>query len=230
MSLSHEPPEHSGQRSTERAPQVVVRAGKTFVCSSCGTLVEVPADVVGQLVIAVGHSGEETHIDPAPSKEGQVAVKPSPRVHPRPKFPRPKSSQPKSSQPKSSQPKSSRPKSSRPKSSRPRRPQPPKRVGFSGEMIDGLNVPSAKQLDRALAWVSFHLKVLDRQGSEMKRLRKLLKQPPKQPMVCDRARRHAQAVPGREVRAPACPKGKGHAPADQGRVPGSVNDPGRGPP
>lgn len=47
------------------------------------------------------------------------------------------------------------------------------RKTFVGKVIDGLRVPSGVQLDRALAWVAFHLKVLDRQGAEKKRLQKL---------------------------------------------------------
>ncbi len=51
MSLFHDAPLTDRLRPAARQAEVVVRAGKTFLCTSCGTLVEVPADVVGQLVM-----------------------------------------------------------------------------------------------------------------------------------------------------------------------------------
>lgn len=140
MSTFHDSPEKSGPRPSERQPQVVVRAGKTFLCTACGTLVEVPAEVVGQLVLAVGPPAPEETVDNSPPKREPVAAEPSPKPQPQRK-----------------------------------RPPQPKRPTLVGEKIDGLIVPSGKQLDRALAWVSFHLRVLDRQGSEIKRLQKLRK-------------------------------------------------------
>lgn len=139
MKTHHEPPESGGTKSPGHMPQVVVRAGKTFLCSSCGTLVEVPPEVVGQLVIAVNRAPQEEQVD-EPHAAQERSTKPAP--------------------------------------SRPKRPIKPKRESFVGQTIDGLQVPSAQQLDRALKWVSFHLRVLDRQGSEIQRLRKLLKTPP----------------------------------------------------
>ncbi len=47
---------------------------------------------------------------------------------------------------------------------------------FIGEMIDGLKVPSAGQLDRAFKWVGYRLAVLDQKCREAARLKKLLKQ------------------------------------------------------
>ncbi|WDI41362.1 hypothetical protein [Bremerella sp. P1] len=158
MSTNHAQPDQRGTRSTERKPQVVVRAGKTFLCSSCGTLVEVPADVVGQLVVAVDSSPQEAPAEPSVADEQPPQVEPDPTVTPA------KSSSCKDS-----------PRPSHAPKHRPQRPSAPKKSHLIGEMIDGLKVPSAKQLDRALAWVSFHLKVLDRQGTEKNRLRKLLK-------------------------------------------------------
>ncbi|WDI42592.1 hypothetical protein [Bremerella sp. P1] len=162
MSSPSPQPEQHGAFLSEHAPQVVVRAGKTFVCSSCGVLIEIPEDVVGQLVVAVGPSSQEPPVaeepvDAAPSQDEAALAASSPtqpvlangaaRVATAPKHRPP----------------------------RPKRPQAPKPNGFAGETIDGLRVPSSHELDRALAWVSFHLKVLDRQGSEIKRLQKLLK-------------------------------------------------------
>ncbi|QDU73376.1 hypothetical protein Pan97_03460 [Bremerella volcania] len=156
MTTNHDQPEPSGATK----PQVVVRAGKYFVCSSCGTMVEVPADVVGQLVIAVDPSPQEELSPPESANlkppQQQTLIQESP---------------------------------SRP--ARSKRLQQPDRSDLTGTMIDGLGVPSSQELDRALAWVSFHLKVLDRQGSELKRLQKLLKQ---QPMPCPRPRGHAPAA------------------------------------
>lgn len=150
MSFSHEQPNYSGASSSESGPQVVVRAGKTFICTACGTLVEVPADVVGQLVIAVEPSPPEepvkevveTSTPPAEAAQSNPDAEQRPKSNPRPK---------------------------------------PKRASFAGTMIDGLRVPSAKELDRALNWVSFHLTVLDRQGSEIRRLQKTLKRRACQP-------------------------------------------------
>jgi len=45
-------PSNSILPSGDNTPQVVVRAGKTYVCSACGTLVEIPAEFVGQIMMA----------------------------------------------------------------------------------------------------------------------------------------------------------------------------------
>ncbi|WDI42399.1 hypothetical protein [Bremerella sp. P1] len=177
-----------GSFSQGNAPGVVVRAGKTYLCSACGTLVEVPADVVGQLVIAVNHSPPDEPPTPEPSPPEPPAASaltndtegsavpastitqaarskaPSPSAVVRPKTPCP---------------------------ARPRRPKQPRRNAFAGQTIDGLQVPTAKELDRALAWVSFHLKVLDRQHAELKRLKKLLQERSPQKRCAPR-----RAVPG----------------------------------
>ncbi len=50
-SFTRSPSENLGTPPHGGKPQVVVRAGKTFVCMACGTLVEIPADVVGQYVL-----------------------------------------------------------------------------------------------------------------------------------------------------------------------------------
>lgn len=140
MSSNHEQPEQGEANSQESMPQVVVRAGKYFLCSSCGTLVEVPEEFVGQLMLTTQPIAEQ----PADAQSGSQ-VEPS---------------------------------QSEPTTQTPPQPMPPRRSKhpkFNGQIIDGLKVPSASELDRSFAWVSFHLTVLDRQGSELKRLKKLLK-------------------------------------------------------
>ncbi|QDU75774.1 hypothetical protein Pan97_28160 [Bremerella volcania] len=181
MSSNHHTSEQNGALSRERKPQVVVRAGKTYVCSSCGTLVEIPADVVGQLVIAVDPSQSDETVEPSPVSEKPSRATPIAKAPPRPK-----------------------------------RPQPPKRVSFTGETIDGLRVPSSQQLDRAFSWVTFHLKVLDRQGSEIKRLKNLLRQ---QPMPCRDPREHAMkasAAESNRLHDQSCER---HAREDEDMVP-----------
>ncbi len=172
-------PEPQGTDSTENAPQVVVRAGKTFVCTACGTLVEIPADVVDQFEIPASTTSNK------------------PQEKPQAKSP-PPSDPPKTSSPKTSSPmpaSSNKPASTRP----PLTPQTPhqrsgrpirQRVRLAGKIIDGLRVPSASQLDRAFSWVTYQLKVVDRQDSEIKRLKKLLKANAKFASSCPRPRDH----------------------------------------
>ncbi|MFN3150172.1 hypothetical protein [Bremerella sp.] len=174
MKPHHEPPDSGSENSPGRKPQVVVRAGKTFLCSSCGTLVEVPPEVVGQLVIAVEPTTQQE-----PNQEPPAQEQP----------PQTQSLQTQTPQKTHAQKQHS---PQRP-SPRPKRPRQPQRESFVGQTIDGLQVPSAQQLDRALKWVSFHLRVLDRQGSEINRLRKLLKaHPVPRPSPLERVRE----VPG----------------------------------
>lgn len=135
---------------SEAAPQVVVRADKYFVCSACGVLVEIPPEVVGQLVLAAAPLPQDPEAKETPSQE-EPATATAPPV--------PGSTDAKQVSP-----------------LRPKLPQRPKRPNYVGETIDGLQVPSGQQLDRALQWVSFHLRVLDRQKVEINRLKKLLKQ------------------------------------------------------
>lgn len=190
MSTSHEQSEHRDNRT----PQVVVRADKYYVCSSCGTLVEIPAEVVGQLVLAASETEEvpPTVVSPQPE--------PKPKEPPRPK-----------------------------------RPKQPTTVSFVGETIDGLRVPSAKELDRALNWVSFHLRVLDQQGSELKRLEKLLKQRAPSGVSCPRPRGHAKAVKSQQTTTTSRDAHQKHAHEDVGMAPDSHgaqrgNENERGPP
>jgi len=162
MTFPHAQPETTGAISHENAPQVVVRAGKTFLCSACGTLVEVPPDVVGQLVVVP---------DPAPPEE--------------PAQPRPAPAKPSSSKPATTQHSPASP-------PRPRHPKRPERLNLTGTTIEGLHVPSGGQLHRALAWTSFHLKVLDRQGSELKHAQQQLNRRTKHRVPCARPRGHAK--------------------------------------
>ncbi|MFN3149061.1 hypothetical protein [Bremerella sp.] len=161
MHTNHEPTQPGGAS----APQVVVRAGKTFVCSSCGTLVEIPAEVVGQLVLAAAPASQDM-----PGGESPPEVKEPPAKEPE--------RHAHQAQPVLTQQPSRQTASAKLRPQRPKRPQRPQPELFTGTMIDGLRVPSGQQLDRALKWVSFHLRVLDRQSGEIKRLQTLLKQPP----------------------------------------------------
>ncbi|WDI40258.1 hypothetical protein [Bremerella sp. P1] len=211
MSSSHEQPEQRGVRM----PEVVVRAGKTYVCSSCGTLVEIPADVVGQLVNAVDPMPQEVCVGEPSAEEPPAHAEPVSKVsthhepQPQPVLieePAPRSTL----------------QGARP--ARPKRPRQPKRDAFTNTIIDGLRVPSAKELDRALTWVSFHLKVLDRQGSEITRLKKLLKKQ-------STAQVSRPSLPGRvkevirqEPTVPGIGETQKHAQADLGVAPASCQD------
>ncbi|MFN3148601.1 hypothetical protein [Bremerella sp.] len=225
MSSSHAQPDPRGSFSTENAPQVVVRAGKTFVCSACGTLVEIPAEVVGQLVLAANPSpqqlpgippGSPPDDKPAPKEASQTTA---------------------STSPDRSAVASDRPARSRSydapqaqqtlRAPRPRRPKQPFRESFVGQTIDGLTVPSAGELDRALKWVSFHLRVLDRQGSEIKRLKKLLKQRPTIPVPRPSPLGRASDADSREPVSPMDGAPMGHAQADVSMAP-TDNDAARG--
>ena len=164
--------ETEGDRPVAGTSQVVVRAGKYFACSSCGVMVELPEEVVGQLVLAVAPSSPES-TEPEPAEPETVARQSAAPAEATAKIPaqpaRPSSAVAVSSTSPASSVRPQRP-------PRPRRPRTPARESFAGQIIDGLRVPTGGQLDRALAWVSFHLRVLDRQSGELNRLQKLLKQ------------------------------------------------------
>lgn len=182
MSTPNEQPECSGKLSTESQPQVVVRAGKYYVCSACGTMVEIPADVVGQLVFAV---------DPSPQAHDSPQREPQPSDPPEPASMPAQPSSPVSTHHSGGRARPVAHTTQATKSwgqdtatvgqqqharpPRPRRPKAPQRPLYAGQTIDGLVVPTASSLDRAIAWVTFHLTVLDRQGNEFNRLKKLLK-------------------------------------------------------
>jgi len=68
-----------GGLSPESTPRIVVRAGKHYVCSACGTWVQLPDDVVGQLVIAADS------VEPAePAAESPAKEEPSLPEAPKP--------------------------------------------------------------------------------------------------------------------------------------------------
>jgi len=179
MSSTNDQPDSCGSFSPENATQVVVRAGKTFVCSACGTLVEIPADLEGQWVMASASSPNNAS-DPsdAPNKVPDCVETALSRI------PVSAPSTSTTSAPATASPKRRPP--------RPKRPAAPKPVCFVGQAIEGLQVPTGKELHYAMGWVSFHLKVLDRQGSEVKHLRK---KRPKGRGPCPRPRGHTEELP-----------------------------------
>ncbi len=179
-----------GPRSDEHGPQVVVRAGKHYVCSGCGTWVEIPADVVGQWVIVTETEQQAQHKPrSAEARKGNLAkdnrargeagnekaILPEARVP----CPRPGGHADRSSKeslagyPTGAS--RSHAHADEGIAPRPAHPKTPPRVTFAGQSIDGLVVPTAGKLDRAVAWVMFQLRVLDRQEAEYKQLRKVLK-------------------------------------------------------
>lgn len=179
MSSTHEQPKQSGANK----PQVIVRAGKTYVCSACGTLVEIPEEFVGQFVLVANESPEEStsgevkrseHQEQEPRPEDATGTVDSQRPSVLSEEPQPEHSQ----------------STLRPRS--PQRPKSPKQARFAGQIIDGLQVPSARQLDLAFSWVTFHLTVLDRQGAECKRLQKLLQQHKKSRASCQSPTGHGK--------------------------------------
>lgn len=182
-SSPHVNPDRQGSLSQENAPRVVVRAGKYFVCSSCGTMVEIPADVVGKMVLVLEQyppgQAEPRH----PSAESSSTDNPPPIVVANQPAPTTRRRTVPTSAPSASSAAraGSSPRHSSSPGNRPARPERPRRPGpasFAGRLIDGLRVPSGQELDRALAWVTFHLQVIDRQVAEIQRLKKLLKQRP----------------------------------------------------
>ncbi|MFN3149461.1 hypothetical protein [Bremerella sp.] len=217
MSTSHEPSAQFDASSHAQSPQVVVRAGKTYVCSACGTLVEIPAEVVGQLVLATNPAAKADPPKPAPSQ---------------PTTPKPTSIDSSDSKEQASGVAvAQRSPSIKRRPPQPRRPQPPTRENFVGQQIDGLTVPSAKQLDRAFAWVSFHLRVLDRQNSEINRLRKRINQPPESRVPCPRPRGHAEKTTQQETHQPHDQQHPKHAHEDVSMAPEERDDQHkRGPP
>jgi len=169
--------EASGGRSRERAPQVVVRAGKTFVCSACGTWVQVPDDVVGQWVVVADQSGQtaavsdETATDPRASSDSVThpadeAACSSAAVTPA--VPAEEDASPYSREDRSQRPCSAKP---RKRCAAKRKLPRPACAGSSAEeRIDGLRVPTAGELERLLAWIDYRLKRLN----ELQRLEKEL--------------------------------------------------------
>ncbi|PQO38908.1 hypothetical protein C5Y96_03285 [Blastopirellula marina] len=223
MSSSHANPDHHGAFSNENVPPVFVRAGKAFACTSCGTLVEIPADVVGKLA----WRGEQTTLD-------LLNIKPPITIsaaNPDPPDEQPASSQHADAQTSRQQaPSSTSTTTDKPRPARPDRPKQPPRPTFAGRHVDGLIVPSGQQLDYALKWVSFHLKVLDRQTGEIKRLQKLIKQQTREQAPCSRPRGEANSKPVPEPVEAGKPTEPSQAQADLGVAPNRDNETERGPP
>ncbi|MBA2116179.1 hypothetical protein [Bremerella alba] len=121
--------------------------------------------------------------------------------------------------------------------------------------IDGLRLPSAAEMERGFAWVSFHLKLLGLQGSEFKRLQKLFRRhrrreqlAPSSPCPCQerpgstiknaptyqaphaRPRGHANKVPAIKVVGQPNHEVRSYAHADVGMAPELNNANERGPP
>jgi len=186
MLSTHQPPpdrsDADGGLSHESAPQVIVRAGKTWVCSACGVLIELPPEVVGQLVIQPEPAPPEPSQSQPPDEDSfaeepaqEMPGEPSPKIDPRPAQER--------------SPRSS----TRPK----RRPH----VAAQAERIDGLIVPTTGQLRRLLAWINYRCQRL----AELKRCEKQLAArwaPPRPPATGRQSngrRRPAQKVPLRRL-------------------------------
>ncbi|MBA2113444.1 hypothetical protein [Bremerella alba] len=200
MSSTHVQPEKNGALSRENVPQVAVRAGKVFLCSACETLVEVPAQVVGRMMVVTNQSSQQE-----PVGESLAQEKPPQKESPKTRPPQPK-----------------RPTQPVPARSEPRR-------------IDGIRVPSTGELERAFAWVSFHLKLLGLQGTEAKRLKRLRKQykqrqqpasPQNQPVKVpsSRPQRPSKKVPARGPMGLRKPAEESHSGADVS-VPTGQNPP-----
>jgi len=194
-----EPP--GGGFSTESAPQVIVRAGETFVCSACGALVEVPAEVVGQMIVPV------QQIEPPAAEPSPPAREPGPTVRsgesPSPSAPAPKVRPP-----------------------RPVRPRQPLHMDDQPERIDGLVVPTTKQIERLLAWIEYRLGRL----SALQQIEKQLDRQKPQRVRGARPRRHAKQVPLRQRYGKRKFTKPTHAHDDVGMAPKTENLHQRGPP
>ncbi len=157
-------PDPAGVSSPENAPQVVVRAGKHYVCSACGTFVEIPADVVGQFVFATDEASTEEPETLAQPRRDAETLKPTTE-----------NSCSESSAAADVIAEPSEPSDTKRLPQREREAKRLRRSSLQVQTIDGLRVPSGKQLDRAFKWVAFDLTTLDRKQGEVSRLRKLLK-------------------------------------------------------
>ncbi len=217
-----------GVSSHDDTPQVVVRAGKTFLCTACGTLVEIPADVVGQYVLVAPSKAsppeatssrntasdtaqcDTAQCDTAQCDTAQCNTAP-PKTMPDRSLsePSPPQEEPTGSPAAAEGPGSAGDQgpSASPNNihrehfdarrapaatgrttnaaakhpldkrypPKPRRADRPPRPVWTGQTIDGLVVPSARQFDQAFAWVSYQLKVLDQKHALKKQLEKELR-------------------------------------------------------
>jgi len=163
------PPHNPVTPGGEISPQVVVRAGKTWVCSACGVLIELPADVVGQMVVLPDPSEPSARPSPTPHEQ-------SPENEPLQNDAGP------DQETASPSPGTNRAGMRRPK----RLPS----AGLPRERIDGLIVPTTEELQRLLSWIDYRLKRLNT-------LRQFEKQSTK-PWSSRSPRREANKVPMRK--------------------------------
>ncbi len=175
-------PTHEGAVSHESQPQVIVRAGKTFVCLACGTLVEIPAEFVDQFELvpaAAAPANSKGGLSSGPSANNASSEDASPDKPTQEETPQ--TQELPARRPPSPTAVDDVPSPKRRKPSfRPKHNQQLPRLNFAGQQIDGLTVPTAGQFDRAFAWVSYQLKVLDRKHTEFAGLKKLLRKQKKQ--------------------------------------------------
>ena len=222
MSPAHDSPTHEGAVSHESQPQVIVRAGKTFVCLACGTLVEIPAEFVDQFELVPAAAAPATSHQPysnGPSSKDASPEKPIPPETPQAK-------EPPATKPPSPTAVDDVPSPKRRKPSfQPKHNQKLPRLSFAGQQIDGLTVPTAGQFDRAFAWVSYQLKILDRKHTEFAGLKKLLRKQKKTQAPSPRPRgptKPATSPVSSESDGPAKPR---HAHQDVSMVPGKMRGP-----
>jgi len=188
-------------------PQVVVRAGKTFVCSACGTLVEIPEEYVGRLVVPPqARPDQPPHADARPEEASTTVDPTSCASTDRTKHEVASSNQPPRSKT-----------STRATRVRRIRPADPSR-----ERIDGLIVPTPRELHRVLAWIEYRLHRLE----VLKQLEKQFTSPSPPGAPTRRPRRPRKRVP---LRQPITTLEK-HAHADVGMAPSAHSKKERGPP
>ena len=194
MHSSHDHPHREEASSTHDPPQVVVRAGKTYLCSACGTLIEIPADVVGQYVLvpASTETADQGTADEEAACKEAAEKRPPERQATGGRSTSPSTTSGNRTGTKSQATISQETEKRLPRPDRPKRPRRPR---FAHQQIDGLRVPSSGELDRAFHWVSYQLKVLDRNESEIRRLKKLLKQSAQAPTPRRRPVRPVREVP-----------------------------------
>ncbi len=217
MSSQYHPPDQDGAISHENQPQVVVRGGKTYVCSACGTLVEIPAEFVNQFDLV------DQAASPREDAAKERTPQPPPASHSAPAEVRGKQCSTRKVEHGSAHCANSNKAQSRPRSAC----RPPRKI-FADTIIDGLRVPSAQKLDRAFAWVSFQLKVVDRQDSEIRRLKKLLRQKPVSRPGPRRQAKAREAPPG--ATATVARPSPSHAGEDIPTAPDKKTPKGREPP
>jgi len=161
-------PEPGGGLSVESASQVVVRAGKAWVCSACGVMVQLPDDVVGQMVIVPEESGRQTPVGETPAAQGDSAQRPSDLGVPHAGEADERGDdlvEDASCRPQGRggpfEEASRRTEAPPIRPPRPRRPTRPGQTTLGHERIDGLVVPTTQEMERLLAWVDYRLKRLD---------------------------------------------------------------------